>query len=311
MKNEFLKSSPGPNGKLKVLFIAGPTRSGSTIISNILSQMKGFFHAGEVIEAWDRGRTWKCSCGQYPKNCEIWSDIFKSLDARISKKDQAEIIRTGNIVSRSHKVILNYYLPSKNGVNCQSEASYLKGLSILYKLIQHKSGADIIIDSSKNVGYADALKKIKAIDLYVVHLVRDSRAAVFSWSKRKKELWRAKPIRKAVEWSSRNLAAEFLKKRRPVKYFQIRYEDFIKNPQKEVLSLLNFMDFSIKQLPFISKDEVIIKSSHGLCGNPGRYNRGVEKLLLDNRWRQMKRSDNLIATVLTWPFLIKYQYPLL
>ena len=51
--------------QLKVLYIAGEGRSGSTILGNILSQIDGFFSVGEMHHIWDRGfiENWRCSCG--------------------------------------------------------------------------------------------------------------------------------------------------------------------------------------------------------------------------------------------------------
>jgi hypothetical protein len=180
----------------------------------------------------------------------------------------------------------------------------------LYNFISSRTGAKVIIDSSKNVGYADTLSEVANIDLYIVHLVRDSRATVFSWAKKKKELWQAKPWRVALEWSSRNIASELLKKRCPEKYINIRYEDFIEKPHRCIIEILNFLNSGGVKLTFTSPNEVIIKYSHGLCGNPGRYNRGVEKLVLDDRWRKMKKTDGLIATMMTWPLLLRYHYQL-
>lgn len=311
MKSKVLEQSTCADNKVRVLYIAGPTRSGSTIISNILGQINGFFHAGEVIEAWDRGREWKCSCGQSPIECEVWSKIFKTLNAAISRADQAEIVRMRDKLSKSHKVILNHYRNSHKLIPNTAEARYLDGLATLYNMIRNKTGADVIIDSSKNVGYADTLKRMKAIELYVLHLVRDSRATVFSWSKKKKGLWKAHPLKTAAVWSSRNIAAEFLKRGQSNKYLKMRYEDFIKNPQEGVRAILNILNVGKVRLPFISSDEVILETSHGLCGNPGRFNRGVEKLEMDNRWKEMKLSDNLVAIFLTWPLLLKYNYQLL
>ena len=42
--------------KIKVLYIAGPSRSGSTFLSSILGEIQGIFNAGEVIDVWDKGR---------------------------------------------------------------------------------------------------------------------------------------------------------------------------------------------------------------------------------------------------------------
>lgn len=305
--NEKLKKE---NKKIKVLYVAGPTRSGSTIISNILGQINGFFHAGEIIEAWDRGQTWKCSCGCYPQECVVWSDIFKALTSAIAPKDLIEIIRARDKLSRSHKVVLHHYWHPRKAMQDGSATHYVDGLTTLYALIQTKTGANVIVDSSKNVGYCDTLSRVPAIDLYVLHLVRDSRATVFSWSKKKEGLWKANPFKKALEWSSRNCSAEFLKKRDPHKYIKIRYEDFIKNPQQVVYSVLHLLRIAEAQLPFISANEVMIETSHGLCGNPGRFHHGVQKIVMDDRWKKMKRSDNLMATFLTWPLLLKYKYQL-
>lgn len=308
MRNDGLTSTSA--AKVKVLFIAGPTRSGSTIISNILGQINGFFHAGEVIEAWDRGRIWKCSCGRLPVECAVWSKIFSTLDAAVSPQDQADIIRIRDELSRSHKVILNHYRRTGGLAGPKSASLYDKGLSTLYAIIANATNAEVIVDSSKNVGYADSLTRIGNIDLHVIHLVRDSRATAYSWSKKKQELWQTNPYKTSMEWSSRNIALECLKKRHPDKYIKVRYEDFMTTPRKTILQILHHLQITKATLPFVSPNEVIIESSHGLCGNPGRYSHGVEQLVLDNRWKHMNKRDGLVATALTWPLLLKYHYQL-
>jgi hypothetical protein len=57
---------------IKVLYIAGPTRSGSTLLSKILGEVDGFFNAGEIIDIWDRGLASDglCSCGKAMSQCE-------------------------------------------------------------------------------------------------------------------------------------------------------------------------------------------------------------------------------------------------
>jgi hypothetical protein len=311
MKNEAAEQLPGANNPVKVLFIAGPTRSGSTIISNILGQINGFFHAGELIEAWDRGRTWKCSCGESPIKCAVWSQIFRTLNTVISRTDQHEIIRMRDKLSQSHRVILNHSRHPHRLAPDTPEARYFSGLDTLYNIIRNQTGANIIIDSSKNVGYCESLKSVQAIDLYVLHLIRDSRATVFSWSQKKRGLWKVHPLKTAAVWSSRNIAAEFLKRGLSNRYIKMRYEDFINHPPQGVRAILKMLNIGKVQLPFISSNEVILKTSHGLCGNPARFNSGVEKLEMDNRWKEMKLSDNLMATFLTWPLLLKYNYQLL
>ena len=66
--------------KVKVLFIAGSGRSGSTIIERILSQIKGFTSVGEICFIWDRGiiENNLCSCNKPFNECEHWGAILEN-----------------------------------------------------------------------------------------------------------------------------------------------------------------------------------------------------------------------------------------
>ena len=235
---------------------------------------------------------------------------FQVAQFAISAEDQAAIIRRRDKLSRSHKVILNPSFESCRSAGNKPDTVYFDGLAKLYTTIKNTTGAEVIVDSSKNVGYADTLRGVAGIDLYIIHLVRDSRATVFSWSQKKRELWQTNSFRASVEWASRNIAAEFIKKRHHEKFISVRYEDFIENPRRQVVEILKILNVKDAKLPFMSSKEVIIRSSHGLCGNPGRYNHGLKKLVMDTRWKEMKKADGLVATLVTWPLLLKYRYQL-
>lgn len=51
------------NEKIKVLYLAGWSRSGSTILSNILGEINGFFSTGEITYIWQRGLIINKLCG--------------------------------------------------------------------------------------------------------------------------------------------------------------------------------------------------------------------------------------------------------
>ena len=44
-----------PPQTLKVLFIAGTSRSGSTLLGQLLGQIDGFIHIGELRQLWKKG----------------------------------------------------------------------------------------------------------------------------------------------------------------------------------------------------------------------------------------------------------------
>lgn len=302
------KCSEKVSDKIKVLYIAGPTRSGSTIISNILGQIEGFFHAGELIEAWDRGRLWKCSCGKFPDVCPIWSPIFSRLDIRVSDQERRQIIRLKDRLSKSHKVILRRCFSLDRTTIERSMLELGQRLQLLYAGVQRATGAKVIIDSSKNAGYGFILSQMQNIDLYVVHLVRDSRAVVFSWSKQKKGLWTESLFKVAATWNSRNIAAEMIKRNLSGTYLQVLYEDFMADPITMTRKIIKPFQVASANLPFISSHKVRLTSSHGLCGNPDRFSHGVIHLKMDNRWHHLKTRNKVIATALTWPLLYRYHY---
>ena len=64
--------------KIVVLYIAGWGRSGSTIMVNILGQLPGFAHVGEISNVWTRGvlENNPCGCGTPFGECATWSSIF-------------------------------------------------------------------------------------------------------------------------------------------------------------------------------------------------------------------------------------------
>ena len=62
---------------VKVLYIAGWGRSGSTILTNLLGQVPGFFSGGELRYLWERNLAGghECGCGEAFLDCKIWSRV--------------------------------------------------------------------------------------------------------------------------------------------------------------------------------------------------------------------------------------------
>ena len=297
-------------GKIKVLYIAGPTRSGSTILSNILGEVDGFFNAGELIDIWDRGlaSNGMCGCGTQVRDCKVWRKVLDLIINCQDKIDLQEMIKVRNRVARSSLLPLQMVIPAATLRSNLHLKKYLSNLKNLYRAVQIATNSKIIVDSSKNAGYANLLAMIPEIDLYIIHLIRDPRAVAYSWLRKKEGLWQIKPLKSSLMWNIRVIAPEMLRKRAQEKYLRIYYEDFIEKPQTVIKHILEMVQENPSNLPFITEHTVKLGFNHSIYGNPNRFHAGKQVLKIDNEWKRMKISDKIIVTLLTWPLLFKHGY---
>jgi hypothetical protein len=192
-----------------------------------------------------------------------------------------------------------------------------RGCQRLYEAVARVSGARVIVDSSKSPVYARMLSLLPALDLYVVHLVRDARAVVHSWSRPKassniigRPFMTPRPsLRVAEWWVINNLATELLCRRAPGRYLRLRYEDLVDRPRESIESILGWLGESTLELPFSSERTVRLSETHSVKGNPDRFRTGLVDLRLDDDWRRaMSASRRGLVTGLTWPLLRRYGY---
>ncbi len=296
--------------RIKVLYIAGMSRSGSTILSNILGEIDGFFNAGELIDIWDRGleSDGKCGCGMKISKCEVWRAVLDKAFGSQGRIDIQEMINLRDSACHARHVP---WLMLKPGAKSKFKAhlkEYLGNLENLYRGIQSITNSRIIVDSSKNIGYAHILTMIPKIDLYVVHLIRDPRATAYSWLRKKEDWWRKNPVDSSVLWNVRNIVTEIFRKKLAGNYIRLYYEDFIAKPRIAVKSILELLQEKPMHLPFVTEQNVKLGFNHTIFGNPCRFQRGTFRLHLDDEWKGMKKSDRFVVNILSWPLLVLYGY---
>ena len=167
--------------KLKVLYIAGYGRSGTTILDNVLGQVDGFFTAGELRYVWDRGvkGNWLCGCGKPFRGCPFWNTVFREAYGGMDEVSPEAMCRYRHPLLRAKHRLLG-------SISNAGEDSGIRTLGDLYDAIARVIGCDVVIDSSKWASYGHTLGSIPSVKLYVVHLVRDPRAVAFSWMRTRK-----------------------------------------------------------------------------------------------------------------------------
>jgi hypothetical protein len=195
--------------------------------------------------------------------------------------------------------------------------NYFDSLERLYGAMQDVTGCRVIVDSSKSPAYGYVLSTIPVIDLYVVHLVRDSRATAYSWVRKKLEpskgdatyMRKYNFVESSVLWSFWNWAAHSLLRGHSQRYLRIRYEDFVDNAQEVLEQILDFVGESPARLPLLTDRQVKLSTNHTASGNPNRFQTGIVELRPDNEWQAgLRPLGRKTVTMVTSPLLRKYGY---
>lgn len=317
------KQSPATSGKVKVLYISGWGRSGSTILGRLLGQVEDFFLVGELRYLWDRGliENRLCSCGAPFTECSVWREITSRAfpAGEPAPRDMIESRERG--VRNRHLLLYPTRRSLRSRVVGMEE--YREALRRLYRASLEVGGYRVIVDTSKFPSYGYVLQNTPDIDLYVLHLVRDSRPVAHSWSSRRK----TKPdhgqeeagrrlmtphglFESSATWSQWNFSIErFLRSGR---YMLLRYEDFVRNPYETTEGILRFLGEEKAEVPFVNEREVLLDAPHTFSGNPDRFRSGLVAIEPDEGWRvEMSSAQKAAVTALTWPGLARYGYPLL
>lgn len=306
-------SKPSSDEPIKVLYIAGWGRSGSTILARILGEIEGFFHGGELRTIWVDGLKPHaiCGCGARVRECPFWESVFEVAFGGIDKIEApAMTLLRRSSEPRTQEIFLARFLP-----NFQSQLKirlrdYQQVLEGLYRGIQTVTGSRVIVDDSNHPGYAYTLAMMPKIELTIVHLIRDPRATAYSWTQRQKKGLGTYTIRdNSLGWLLRNSVTELLPTTTAVKYLRLFYEDFATQPKTAVQKILNLLSEQPSCLPFLTENEVELGISHSIFGNPNRTKTGKIKIALDREWKnKLNPSTKATVAALTFPLFVKYGY---
>ncbi len=309
------------DGRIKVLYVAGLGRSGTTLLGNILGQVDGFVSVGEIRLVWDHGLVMNkiCGCGARFEECEMWRPVFSEAFGGMSKVDPRKMIHLRESWARTKHIPLMLAPPGRRLIEGRL-AEYLDSLGKLYRAVQTVTGSRVIVDTSKFPSYGFVLGMAPSVDLRVVHLVRDPRAVAYSWMRKKLQpdpetpeyTPQESPTGTSLRWTARNLGTEVLWRRSKERYLMLRYEDFVAEPRRSIQRVLELADEETAPLPHVGEHEVKLGANHNIWGNPNRFQTGLVRLRPDDEWAsRMRPEDRRLITALTFPLLAHYGYPLI
>lgn len=296
---------------LTVLCVTGWCRNGSTIIGNVLNEVPGFCHVGELHFLWKnatgRGVNDRCGCGEPLTGCPLWSEVLAAgVPAGTTLDAHADtVIRR----QRSRVRTRHTWRVLDRGPHDTEIRAHAALMARTYQAVADRTGARVIVDTTKIPGEAALLPHLTGLRTYYVHLVRDPRAVAHSWRAPKDYVYAMSAARSTAYWHGFNLASAAITRRNPDRSLFLRYEEFTADPAGTVDALLRLVGTDPADNPVRGRT-VRLRTNHTVTGNPDRFRTGPTVIRdTDDGWRRtLSRRDRLAATVLAWPLFSRYGY---
>ncbi len=294
----------------RVIYISGSERSGTTVLNDILDTVDGVAAFGEIWGTWSSAMdpTHLCGCGVLLSECEVWSEVAGSHIPRDEiKETNARLMATCQI----HRVWRESNLRNEEDI-----VAFAETVSGVYRSLASASGVDTVVDSSKTTAFALLAGSASDVDMRIVHIIRDPRAVVASWSKQK-----------AVEYGthvasldSRKLSGILrrwiffntvglwrLKRKYPT--LVIKMEDLVADPAGTLDTIRAFAEIDQSKNMVNEDGTITIGGAHSVSGNPGRFAKGPTRLRAEETWRtELPLWKQVFVTVITYPVMLRYGY---
>ena len=254
---------------MRILYIMGDQRSGTTLVENLIAQLDGALTVGELRllhghlfkqgpgDLWD----WQCSCGAAIEDCSFWAKT---------------LLRNGN---RS----LGQTIISK-----QNLSQSVDTVHSIYKGIQEDEDPALIVDSSKNIYSGKQLRRRIGSDFNIL-IVRKSfiEVAASKFFHLQKAGVKISPLKL--------LLATFLFQTRLsfmvwTGYAEgVRYEELLDKPKREawLASIAIKYGLATDSLP---NKMVSASQFHSIAGTPSRFK--------ESEIRPIKKGKQFIKAIL-------------
>jgi Sulfotransferase domain len=314
---------PTASDSPRVLYLGGLGRSGSTLLERLLGELPGVCPVGEVMHMWQRGvaEAENCGCGEPLPQCPFWRKVGEAAFGGWDSVDLSRVADLRHTVQRL-RCVPQLAAPRLRSSLRRDVGEYTGYYLRAYAAIADVSGCPVVVDSSKHASLAYCLRWRPELDFRVVHVVRDSRAVAFSWTRQVNRpgstadpyMLTYSPAKAARQWNLENGALQLLAWQ-GVPTLRVRYEDLVAEPAATLTKVADFAGIrSAEQAAdFLDRDgdgrSVELRASHTASGNPMRFTTGKVVIRSDDRWKTaMPARQRRMVAGLTLPLLARYGY---
>jgi hypothetical protein len=311
-------ASPEPP-TVRVLYVAGVPRSGSTLTDLVLDQLPGHVAVGEVFYLFRNGVTMNslCGCGEPFHSCPFWTEVGRVGFGGWEQLDVDDVLRLQERVDRTAQLVsITSGVASRK--TRQDVQRYRSIMLTLYRAVADVSGADVVVDSSKRPSLAYLLRGTPGVDLSYVQVVRDPRGVAHSFGKvvpldpstdAGAFMPRSSPRKVARRWVTVNALVRALR-RLGVPGVTVRYEDLAADPVGQLRRVAALQGLQDVDAGFLTDAGLKVSRAHLVAGGRIRLVDGVLPIRLDEAWRRdMPAGPRRLVSAMTAVSRRRYGYP--
>jgi hypothetical protein len=301
-------ASAGDSGRapVRVIYLTGTGRSGSTLLGNAIGSLPGAISAGEIRFLLRRGMAegGRCGCRELVVECPVWRPALEKTFGTIPEPDEALRLDT-MLTALTRRRRVRWWAAGSTSPEAE-ELIDLHGRLITN--LAEAAGATAVVDSSKIATFGALLRRSPLLDVRPVHLVRDPRAVAYSWQREVAsqavegydgEMERFHAGKAAAMWLHSTVSVGTAFSRRGTAVLDVRYEDFVADAAATLQRIATFADLA-PEVGFAHDDSLDLSTSHAVAGNPNRMRTGPVSLRADTAWKsELSTRDRLVVSAIT------------
>ena len=303
---------------MRVVYIAGYGRSGSTVLDRAIGQHDGYASLGEAWKFWSHVAyaDQYCGCGLRFSQCEMWQNVRREVPDLFDPALAERFYAIHEAEFRTRRMLRLLTSSGRAQIDAAFPTEYRDALARLYRAIQVTTGAEVLVDSSKNPVYGYLLSQVEGVEVVVVHLIRDPRAVAFSWTRMRRDpgateerlMYRHSPAKSAVFWNVWNLSISAAARARNLPLVRVHYRDVAERLESVVETVTTLAGRPMPRIDY--GDALELGVDHTVSGNPARFDRGTIPLKYDDEWtRALSPNSRAIVTAICAPLLRAYGFP--
>lgn len=299
---------------IRVVYIAGDGRSGSTLLDRLIGAYPGVFSCGELnnLLISTTASDQLCACGARARDCNFWASVLRRWSEAVPDFTEREYRGLQRRYERLRSLLRPFH-DRELTLEDPRFARYAEYTLALFKAIAELSGAAVIVDSSKSPARALALSRIPGLQLNMLHLVRDFRGVAYSLRKLchahahdHPELHRHNNFRFAGTWAVVNYCCERVKPKIAGPNLFSRYEDYTRDPDSMLTAVADLI--GRERIAYSPGASYLTTQGHQVAGNDARM-RPVQRIATDETWRsQFSFAMQKGLYLLVLPMMLRYRY---